>query len=245
MRPLAVVMLCCGLAAAQDSAMREKLQKQMEAISRLMRDSEGKLLEMTRVDTIVEEQERIVEELRKLLDKPPPANDAAAEQREQSRRKLEAQQGEITRKLKEMFEGQQKSANQTVKELQELLRSLPRQPHGQSQGKPNDKKERQRQDRQKRLRKDREEKTQKEPRSPREKREQKRDQRPGKRAKDETEAAGRMRRIEAWITRLPPEDQDRINRNDFSTIPPRYRRLVREYTALRAQHEAKDGKKGR
>ena len=240
MRPLAVVMLCCGLAAAQDSAIREKLQKQMEAISRLMRDSEGRLLEMTRVDTVLEEQERIVQELRKLLDKPPPATDAAAEQREKRRQTLEAQQGEITRKLKEMFEGQQKSANQTVTELQELLRSLPRQPHSQSQGRPDDKQKRQRQDRQKRLRKDREEKTQQEPRSPREKREQKRDQRTGKQVKDETEAAGRMRRIEAWIARLPPEDQDRINRNDFSTIPRRYQRLVREYTALRAQREAKE-----
>jgi hypothetical protein len=240
MRPLAVVMLCCGLAAAQDSAMREKLQKQMEAISRLMRDSEGRLLEMTRVDTVLEEQERIVQELRKLLDKPPPATDAAAEQREKRRQTLEAQQGEITRKLKEMFEGQQKSANQTVTELQELLRSLPRQPHGQGQGKPDDKQKRQQQDRQKRLRKEREEKTQQEPRSPREKREQKRDQRTGKQVKDETEAAGRMRRIEAWIARLPPEDQDRINRNDFSTIPRRYQRLVREYTALRAQREAKE-----
>ncbi|MHC4135727.1 MAG: hypothetical protein ACYTDU_01635 [Planctomycetota bacterium] len=240
MRTLAFVLLCCGLAAAQDSAMREKLQKQMEEISRLMRDSEGKLLEMTRVDTVVEAQARIVEELQKLLDKPPPAANAAAEQREKRRQELEAQQEEITRKLKEMFEGQERSASQCVKELQELLRSLPRQRHG--QGQPDEKQKRQRQDRQKRLRNDREEKTQKEPRSPRDKRERKRDPRTGKRVKDETEAAARLRRIEAWIARLPPEDQERINRNDFSTIPPRYQRLVREYTALRAQREAKEEK---
>ena len=40
---------------------------------------------------------------------------------------------------------------------------------------------------------------------------------------------------------MPPEDVERINRNDFSTIPRRYQQLVREYTALRAQREAKEG----
>ena len=247
MRTLAVVLLCCGLGAAQESALREKLQKQMEEISRLMRDSEGKLLEMTRVDTIVERQEQIVEELRKLLDKPPPAADAAAEkreQREQRRQELEEQQQEITRRLREIFEGQKKSADQTVKELQELLRSLPRQQHGQGQG-GDKQKQRQKQDRQKRLRDKAEERTQEQPRSPREKREQKRDPRTGKRPEDETEAAARLRRIDAWIARLPPEDQERINRNDFSTIPPRYQRLVREYTALRAQREARKEEKDR
>ena len=104
MRTLAVVFLCCGLVAAQDSALREKLQKQMEEISRLMRDSEGKLLEMTRVDTIVETQARVVDELQKLLDKPPPATNAAVEQREKRRQELEAQQEDIARKLKEMFD---------------------------------------------------------------------------------------------------------------------------------------------
>jgi hypothetical protein len=243
MRILAVVFLFCGFAAAQDSALREKLQKQMEEISRLMRDSEGRLLEMTRVDTIVEAQERIVDELQKLLDQPPPATKAAAEEREKRRRELEEQQEEIAKKLREMFEGQERSAGQTVKELQELLRNLPRQRQGQG-GKPDDKKSRQRQkqDRQKRLQ-NRDEKKQEEPRSPREKREQKRDPRTGKRTGDDTEAGARLKRIEAWIARLPPEDQERINRNDFSTIPPRYQRLVREYTALRAQHEAREEEK--
>ena len=243
MRTLAVLVLCCGFAAAQDSALRAKLQKQMEEISRLMRDSEGKLLEMTRVDTIVEAQARIVDELQKLLDQPPPATKAATEEREKRRQELEEQQEEIAKKLRDMFEGQEQSAGQTVKELQELLRNLPRQRHGQG-GKPDDKTKgpRQKQDRQKRLR-DRDEKKQEEPRSPREKREQKRDPRTGKRAKDDTQAGARLRRIEAWIARLPPEDQERINRNDFSTIPPRYQRLVREYTALRAQREAKGEEK--
>lgn len=240
MRILAVVLLCCGLAAAQDSSLREKLRKQMEEISRLMRDSEGKLLEMTRLETIVEAQQHIVEELEKLLQQPPAESSAAAEQREQHRRQLEAQQKEIARKLEEIFEGQDKSAHRTVEELQELLRSLPRQRHGQGQPDENEKRKQQRQDRQKHLRKDRQERTQEQPRDPRDKREQKRDTRTGKRPKDPTDAASRLRRIEAWIARLPPEDQERINRNDFSTIPPRYQRLVREYTALRAQREAQD-----
>lgn len=240
MRIVAVVLLCCGLAAAQESSLKEKLKKQMEAISRLMRDSEDKLLEMTRLETIAEAQEQIVAELEKLLQQPPAASDAAREQREKRRQELEAQQSEIARKLKEIFEGQEKSAQQTVKELQELLRSLPRQRHG--QGQPDEKKNRkkQQQDRQKRLRKERQERTQEQPRHPRDKREQRRDTRTGKRPKDQSEAASRLRRIEAWIARLPPEDQERINRNDFSTIPPRYQRLVREYTALRAQREAKE-----
>ena len=40
------------------------------------------------------------------------------------------------------------------------------------------------------------------------------------------------------LRRLPPEEQDRINRNDFSTIPSRYRKLVEEYTTRRAKREA-------
>lgn len=239
MRILAVVLLCCGFAAAQGSSLREKLRKQTEEIARLMRDSEDKLLEMTRLETIAEAQEQIVEELEKLLEQPPPAAGAAAKQREKRRQELEAQQDEIARKLKQIFEGQERSAQQTVKELQELLKSLPRQRHG--QGQQDDKqKKKQRQDRQKRLREERKERTQEQPRHPRDKREQRRDTRTSKRPKDRSEAASRLKRIEAWIARLPPEDQERINRNDFSTIPPRYQRLVREYTALRAQREAKE-----
>jgi hypothetical protein len=239
MRALVVILACCSIAAAQGSAVREKLQKQMEEISRLMRDSEGRLLEMTRVDAIIEKQEQVVEELKKLLDKPPPATDAATEQVEKRRQELEAQQEEIQRRLEEMFEGQKKSAIRTVEELRELLRNLPRQRHG--QGQPDEKQKRQKkreQEEQKRLR-NRDERTQEMPRHPRDKRE-KRDRRTGKRAKDKTEAAARLRRIEAWIARLPPEDLERINRNDFSKVPPRYRPLVREYTALRAQREAKE-----
>jgi hypothetical protein len=51
-------------------------------------------------------------------------------------------------------------------------------------------------------------------------------------------AAARAKRVEAWIARLPPEDQERINRNDFSRVPLQYRRLIEEYTAQRAKREA-------
>jgi chromosome segregation ATPase len=242
MRNLTVALLVCGgVAVAQESALQDKLKKQMEEISRLMRDSERRLLEMTKVDVVVEKQRQIVAELRKLLEQPPPTADhAAAQGQERDRRKeeLEQQQAELVRKLEEIFEGQKQSAEQTVKELEELLRSLPRQP-GAGQGQPDRNRRRQEQDRQKRLRDEQEERTQKEPRSPRQKRDQRKDQPTGsQRRKDQTEAAARLRRIEAWIARLPPEDQERINRNDFSTIPHRYRRLVREYTALRAKREA-------
>ena len=83
---------------------------------------------------------------------------------------------------------------------------------------------------------DRKEQKQAQSQSPRDPKDPER-AREDKKPKDETEAA-RLRRIEAWIARLPPEEQERLSRDDLSGVPARYRRLIREYTALRAKREA-------
>ena len=59
------LLLFCGLATAQDPAIREKIKKQMEEISGLMRESERLLLEITRVDRLVKAQEDIARRLRR------------------------------------------------------------------------------------------------------------------------------------------------------------------------------------
>ena len=63
-----------------------------------------------------------------------------------------------------------------------------------------------------------------------------------KKPEDKTQDPRRLKQIQAWIARLPPEQLERINRGDLSFIPDRYRRLVREYTALRAKRESEPDK---
>ena len=243
MRALSVFLLCCGVAAAQGSAMKDKVKKQMEEISRLMRDSERLLLELTKVDQVVAAQTEVVDELRKLQEQTPPKDAAARAQREQGKKKLEGRQGELTRKFEEMFKGQKARGERAVYELQELLRNLPRQQNGGGGDSDEKRRRRQQRDRQKQLREQqREQKQQQNQLGPRDKRER-RELRSERRPRDKTEGAARQRRVEAWIARLPPEDQARINRNDLSTIPTRYRKLVREYTAARAKREAEEEKK--
>jgi len=240
MRTLSVFLLCCGVAAAQGAAMEEKIKKQMEEISGLMRDSERLLLELTKVDQVVTAQETVVEELRKLQqDAPPPDADARARQ-EQRKKELEGRQAELTKKLEAMFDGQKDKAERTVRELQDLLRNLPRHQSGGGGESDEQRRQRQKKEQQKQLRDRKEEQKQRanEPKGPREKKEQKSQR--ARRQRDKSEEAARQRRIEAWIARLPPEDQARINRNDLSTIPLRYRKLVQEYTANRATREAEE-----
>jgi len=242
---LAALLLAAGNAAAQENAMVEKLRKQAEEVARLMRESERMLLEITRVDRMVETQEQIVDELRKLVPPEPPPEGAAGgadEETARKRQQLEEKQAELSRRLEHMLSGQKQSAEMTVKQLEELLRSLPRQQsQQQGQGDRDQKPKSSDEERERRLREKREQEKQQQqqPRSPREKGANQKDpkMRGEKRPEQDTQAA-RMRRIEAWIARLPPEEQERINRNDFSNIPLRYRRLVEEYTAERAKREA-------
>ena len=234
------MLLACGLAAAQGEDIKEKIKKQMEEISRLMRDSERRLLELTRVDRIAAQQQEIVERLDKLLPDPERSPEQAADA-EKQRDELEKKQTELQRKLDELKETQRKAGELSVEELKKLLRSLPRQQQ-QGQGQGEDKKQQERRrEREKRLREQRE-REQREQQMRRggeqEKKEQPEQRTGGRKPESDTEQAARMKRIQAWIARLPPEEQARIARNDFSSIPMRYRRLVREYTALRAKREA-------
>ncbi len=240
-RAFGALLLAAGIAAAQQGATEDAIRKQAAEISRLMRESERLLLEITRVDRLVETQKQVEEELKKLL---PPEQEggggAGGEEAAQKRRELESKHQELSRRIEEMLAGEKEKAKLAVQQLEELLKQLPRQQQQQQQsggqGDPNQ------QEREKRL-KDREEEERKQhqpqsgqqqqPRDPKD-----RSQRPEKRPPPEDPAAARLRRVEAWIARLPPEDTERINRNDFSRVPLRYRPLVAEYTALRAKRAA-------
>jgi len=230
----ALVLLCAaGLAVAQQGAVEEALRKQAAEVSRLMRESERLLLEITRVDRLVEAQKQVEEEIKKLL---PPPQEGAAEA--EKRQELEKKHQEIGRRLEEMLLGEKENANLAVQQLEELLRNLPRQQQPQGGGGQGDPKQ---QEREKRLR-DKEERDRKqhqpqsgkeEPRDPKDPK-----QRSDRLPKEEGPAAERRNRIEAWIAKLPPEDRERINQNDFSRVPLRYRKLVEEYTAQRAKRAA-------
>jgi len=237
-RTLSALLLAGGIAAAQQGSAEEAMRKQVAEISRLMRESERLLLEITRVDRLVETQKQVEEELKKLL--PPEQQgqgDAGAEQRAQQRQQLEAKDREISERLEKMLTGEREKAALTVEELEKLLKSLPRQ----QQQSPGGSGEPQTSEQEKRLReRDEEERKQHQPQTPRKQRDDPRDQqqRSDKRPPPPMDpTAARMQRVEAWITHLPPEDQERINRNDFSRIPDRYRKLIEEYTAQRAKRE--------
>jgi hypothetical protein len=235
---LAALCLATGLATAQGHDMRAQIEQKMREISQLMRESERLLLEITHVDRLVGRQQEIVRELEKLQQQPP--SEAAAAQREERRRELQGRQQEVQRKLEEMLGDQERQAQLTVTQLEELLKSWPRSQQQGGGGGEKDKGRSKPKDERKRLQDQREERKQREPMSPREKRDrQKEEQKRGARKPgDPGSEAARLKRIEAWFVRLPPEIQERINKGDYGAIPPRYRRLVREYTALRAKRES-------
>jgi hypothetical protein len=240
-RTLFALLVGAGFAAAQQASMEEKLRQQVAEISRLMRESERLLLEITRVDHLVEAQKQVEEELKKLL--PPEQGGeggAGAEERAQQRQQLQAKQKEISQRLEEMLQSERQKAAETAERLKELLETLPRQ-QSQGQGSQQSSKEPRSAEEEKRLReREEQERKQHQPRSPRDQRDDPKDKRQLDRKKDkpETDQAAVTKRVEAWIARLPPEDQERINRNDFSRVPLQYRRLIEEYTAQRAKREA-------
>jgi hypothetical protein len=233
---MAVLFGIATLAAAQGHDMREEMKKKMDEISRLMRESEKLLLEITKVDRLVAQQQEIVRELEGLV--PPPRDDAAAQAAHEKKvDELKRQQSEAARRLSELFDGQRQRAETTVRQLEQLLKNWPKQ---RRQGQPQDQKSKEQKEREKRLREKQNEQKQNQPQSPRDKKDLLKDkpERGDQRPKDDKQSARSRRHIEAWIASLPPMQQERISRGDLSDIPSRYRRLVREYTALRAKREA-------
>ena len=237
-RTFGALLVAAGIAAAQQGATEDAIRKQAAEVSRLMRESERLLLEITRVDRLVESQKQVEEELKKLL--PPEQGGEGApggEEAAQKRQQLEAKHQELAQRIEEMLAGGKEKANLTVEQLEELLRKLPRQQQQQGAGRPDPDPE----EREKRL-KDRQddEKKQHQPQSGQQQkpRDPKDQQRPEKRPRPEDPAASRRDRVEAWIAKLPPEDQERINRNDFTRVPLRYRPLVEMYTVQRAKRAA-------
>jgi len=244
---LTLGLLAAAPAHAQHQQMQQEIRKKMSEISNLMRESERLLLEMTKIDRLVEQQRSIVEELEKLKPPEQPAEAQASpeeqeqeEARRQKREELEKRQREVRERLEKLFESQDQAAQASVSALEKLLRELPRQQGGQM---PQNDPQR---DRNRPGEPDREEKKQ----NPTAK-EQPGEQQPKKerdeakrleeqKKKEEQEKSARLARIEAWIATLPPAQAERISKNDFSGFPPRYRRLLREYTRLRAEREARE-----
>lgn len=242
-RTLLALLVAAGFAAAQQGAMEEKLRQQVADISRLMRESERLLLEISRVDRLVEAQRQVEEELKKLL--PPEQNGqggGGGEERAAERQQLQSKHAEISQRLEEMLRGERDRGQEAAQRIQELLDSLPRQQQMQ-QGGSKDPKDKAQEEREKRLReREEQDRKQHQPQSPRQQRDEQKDRRERDERKprtpEEEQAAAAAKRVEAWIARLPPEDQERINRNDFSRVPIQYRKLVEEYTAQRAKREA-------
>jgi hypothetical protein len=216
----------------------EAMKKKMAEISRLMRESERLLLEMTKADRLVQQQREIVEQLRKLKQpKAPTQGGTAAEpetdETKKKRKELKQRQREIRVRMEKLFENQENAARLTEKQLTYLLQNLPKgggpgHPSSMSPGKdssgqsPSDEKK----DEQKTNDPKDEKSKEDDSGSSREREKQK---------KREKEA--QLNRYDGWVARLPRAQQERISRGDFSGFPPRYRRLLREYTRLRAERE--------
>jgi hypothetical protein len=224
----------------------------MAEISKLMRESERLLLEMTMIDRLVEQQRRVVSELEKLeppREEQPAGSDAGGEpqrteqqQREEKakRDELRAKQQELRRRLEDLFRNQDDASRQSVEQLEKLLRNLPRGGGGMGEGPPDQKKPSGPEPEDDAKKKERE---QNDPKQGEERREptpeeQRRSQEERKREEEKQNAQSRLAIMDAWMARLPPAQLERISRNDFSGFPPRYRRLLREYTQLRAKQEA-------
>ncbi len=228
---LAALVLCSTLAQAQGEDMRDKMRKRMEEISRLMRESERLLLDITKVDRLVARQQEIVRELEKL--EPPKQNDPASAARQKRAEELNQQQAEAARRLSELFDGQKQRGERTVAELMALLRNWPME-RRRSSPRPDHKSKAQRQRERQHEQKQRSESNR--PRNEKNKLKNQKQRR--KRIEDKKQANRALHAYEAWIVTLPPKQQERISRGDLSDIPQPYRSLVREYTALRAKREA-------
>jgi hypothetical protein len=214
------------------------MKKQMAEISRLMRESERLLLEMTKADRLVEQQRRIVDELEKLKQPESPSEGTAAEETDankQKRKQLKQRQSELRQRLEKLFENQEQAANLTEQQLVTLLRNLPKGGQGQMSPSmsPGSEKEGQKPSDEK--------KSEQKSNDPKQKPETEGDgdsqSSREREEKKKREKEAQLNRYDAWVARLPRAQQERIIRGDFSGFPPRYRRLLREYTRLRAERE--------
>jgi hypothetical protein len=232
---LAFGLLCAGapLARAQHDPAGE-IRKKMDEISALMRESERLLLELSRVDRLVENQREIVEKLKELENAAPPAGGAEADAREQQRRRLQERQEEVRRKLEELTQGQREKGERLVRSIEELLRSLPRGGQGSAGERKPPGAERAPRERER----ERFEERKQRPADGSESKEERERTRPGgRKPEDERITPERLRQIEVWIARLPDEEQERILRGDLSHVPPVYRRFLEAYTVERARRE--------
>jgi chemotaxis protein histidine kinase CheA len=237
--PALLVLLGALPAQAQHSMDMDAMKKKMEEISQLMRESERLLRDITTMDKLVEQQRRIVDELEKLKPPEQPSNTSAQPQANEADKKkredLQSKQKQLREKIEKLFESQDKAAQMSVQQLEWLLKNLPQGGKGppsqsQSQGDENKPGEKKQDEKKQNGKKDGE----------KDGSEDKPDNGTGRdKDKAEQDKESQLSRVEAWIARLPRAQQERINRNDFSGFPPRYRRLLREYTRLRAERESR------
>ncbi len=243
LRIAGVLAFCAAASMAQGSSIEEKIRKQMEEISQLMRESERLLLEISKSGKLAERQADIVRKLKELQNKQPPDAAASAAQKEQAekerkkREQLQQQQQQLERKLSDLLNNQKSSSQMTVSRLVQLLANLPRQKGGQGPGDKHQKPKKRRPDK-----KDDQVRKDKQPNKPRREEDRRKRMERQRKEKERLDRA-RMSHIEAWIAHLPPEVQERINRNDLRNIPPLYRELVRKYTTRRAKREAEEDRK--
>jgi hypothetical protein len=231
------LLVAAGWAAAQQGSIEEQIRKQAEEVSRLMRESERLLLEISRVERLVETQKQLEEELRKLL--PPEGGQGATDdERARQRAELQAKQEALRKELEGMLAGQKENSTLTVQQLEELLKSMPRRPMGGGGGDPKEKTPEEEQ--RKRMQEKQDERKQHQPGTPRKPEDQPKDpqQRSDGKKPPESAESARDRRIAAWIANLPAEERERINRNDLSRVPLIYRSFLEEYTTRRAKRAA-------
>ncbi|MFB3066895.1 MAG: hypothetical protein ACE10D_10335, partial [Planctomycetota bacterium] len=208
----------------------EDLQKQMKEISRLMQESERELLELTTLDRIVKQQSELRRKLEELERAKEPETEAKREARRKKRGELERGQEQTRRRIADLLQGPEMRGHQLVSSLEKLLRSMPRGSKGGGRGGKQGKQPKPRQlDPNK-------EQMQTQPkdgkRTKNEPRERKPEDKPGS-------GADARRRVEAWLARLPPEEQELIRRGDLSGVPLRYRPIIERITVERAAREGK------
>jgi len=212
----------------------QKMRKSMDEIANLMRASEQLLLDVSNVDRLVQSQKDVDAKLQELLKDPPPPQQAnasqAAEQRRQKQEQLEKKQGELKEKLQRLLQGQGQSGQALERSLAELLRSWP-QSNSQMSQRPDPKNDR------KKKKKSGADESQKKPRDSRDRMLKEKER---KKKDEERKKSALERRVDAWLVRLPPEEQERLRRGDFSNVPQRYRRLVERYTINAAKREAEE-----
>lgn len=248
------LLLAPGVAAAEDEGagrddLKAKIKKKMEEILELMAENERALLELS---TGADGKPRRVDV--EVPDVPPAkgASGTGSDGSSGSSGGATKSGEEIARRLRELIEGQRGRGQRIPKEMEELLRMIPRSQgkgQGQPQGKPSDGKQKDqaseelREARRKRLEEQkRREETKRQRGDPSNPAESDR-MRTGKpEDKEKPEDASRGPDVPVWFTALPPEIRDALAGGQAEKIPQKYRHLIARYNLYIQKQAAKTGR---